>query len=516
MLRISITDSTGERVFATDRNEILVGSRDGVDLRIADPAADPNHCILRSEGGRVRLLSLSSGGTAVAGRRVGEAMLAPGQEFAVGATVVRILAMEGTSRLVLEEPPAPAAPPPPTRAPPPPPRPPEPPPPPTPAAHDGDFAREVRETLARAPWYAVSLMLHLAFLLMMSLIQTAQPEIQRISHIAVEPPKEMEEPELAPDTPLSFEEAETGLLDELNIEEVPSEAVRSAPRTAEVADFDDLAHDAPLGTGDGRKPVVRLATPLSVTKTKGGDKPLNPSDLEGEQGRAADEVKRGLGGGLHDARQKLSKENIVVVRGAYDKIEDLLDDYEWPHTCVTRDELLLRGAPKARILFVNCNNRPSPALASKLGDLTKRLLQGGCWVVTSDWSVEPYLTEAFPSIVRIAGGGASQRHTTVEVAAVGEDRLLTGVFPRAGTSYWWLEDSSTMVAVSDKATLLVASDEMQSRYGSRVVAFKFPYGRGLVVHLVGHFYQKDGNLHGLVAMHRLINNIIIERVRADR
>ena len=75
MLRIAIKDSSGERVFATDRDEILVGSREGADVRLADPAAAPNHCILRAESGRVRLLSLS-GAPAVAGRPVGEAMLA--------------------------------------------------------------------------------------------------------------------------------------------------------------------------------------------------------------------------------------------------------------------------------------------------------------------------------------------------------------------------------------------------------------------------------------------------------
>jgi hypothetical protein len=39
MLRIAIKDSSGERVFATERDEVLVGSREGADVRLADPAA---------------------------------------------------------------------------------------------------------------------------------------------------------------------------------------------------------------------------------------------------------------------------------------------------------------------------------------------------------------------------------------------------------------------------------------------------------------------------------------------
>lgn len=359
-------------------------------------------------------------------------------------------------------------------------------------------------------------MVHVAILLLMSLVETRRPVPERIAHIAVAPPKPIEEPELPPDTPLSFEEHDEGRLDEFVIEESPPDAARSAPNSAEAADHEDAAHPAPLGTGDGRRPVTRLPKPLALSKTKGGEKAVNRSDLEGEQGRAADAVKRGLGQGLNEARQRLSKEHIVVVRGAHDKIEAVLDSYEWPYTIVSREDLLLRGAPRARILFVNCSNPPPRAMASKLGELVKRLLHGGCWVVTSDWSVDPYLTEAFPSIVTALGSPRSQRDTTVEVQAIGEDHLLEGVFPRGGESHWWLEDSSTMVSVSDKATTLVASDDMRSKYGSRVVAFKFGYGKGEVIHLVGHFYQEDGNLHGLVAMHRLINNVIVERVRADR
>jgi hypothetical protein len=57
---------------------------------------------------------------------------------------------------------------------------------------------------------------------------------------------------------------------------------------------------------------------------------------------------------------------------------------------------------------------------------------------------------------------------------------------------------------------------MRKRYGAHVVAFRFEYGDGVVLHLLGHFYQKDGNRRGLVAMHRLINNVILARVRADQ
>jgi len=498
MLRIAIKDSSGERIFATEREEILVGSREDADLRVSGAA--PNHCILRAESGRVRLLSLAPGGVSVGDRRSGEAMLAPGEGFAVGTTALRILASAGASRLVLEEPvfvPPPKPPDVPLHA----------------AAAESDFAREVRATVARAPWYLISLVAHVLLLLILSLIDSRVAVTERVAHMTAVPAEEQSEPEIPDDTPIDFSglEEETYRPDEIKIEEPVAGETRKTPSPTEFAEEPLPAEQ--LGAGGGRP--FKLGDPLHYSSLPGGDRAINRADIPGEQGRATDEVKRGLGDGLHQARARLTRESIYVVRGAHDKIEEILDGYDWPYTLVTRDELLLHGCPKARILFVNCNNRPPPALAGKLSEMVKRLLQHGCWVVTSDWSVEPYLTGAFPSIVRVLGPQRSQRDTTVAVAAVAEDPLLTGVFTRGGESAWWLEDSSTMVSVTDKATLLIASEDMRERYGSRVVVFKFPYGDGLVVHLVGHFYQKDGNLHGLVAMHRLINNVIVERVRAD-
>ena len=52
---------------------------------------------------------------------------------------------------------------------------------------------------------------------------------------------------------------------------------------------------------------------------------------------------------------------------------------------------------------------------------------------------------------------------------------------------------------------------LKQRFGSGNVAVEFRPKRGRVLHLMGHFYQKDGNHAGVVAMHRLIFNFLQER-----
>jgi hypothetical protein len=442
-----------------------------------------------------------SPGTTVAGKRVGgEAVLDPGAEFAVGSAIVRILACgpAASGALQLDD----AAPPP------------KPPRPPTPAPHAPDFAYEVRQALAKAPWYGISLVAHVLLLLLLNMVDTVQAPLEQVARMTAATTKPAAEPEVPVDAPIDLEALmNEPALDPIEFEEPTSAEVRKMPGDGEIPVEPDAAPSPPIGAAGGR---VRLANPLPYTKKMaGGDQTLNKSDLDGEQGRATDEVKRGLGDGLRRAKQRLTREHIVVVRGDFDKIEEVLDKYGWPYTLVSRDELLQLNLPKARIIFVNCARRPPPAQCAKLAELVKRFVARGCWVVTSDWAVDPYVTMAFPLYVELGGKERTQRDTTVSVEPCGHDHLLTGVFPRGGESEWWLEDSSTMVRVTDKATTLVASEDMRERYGSSCVAFKFHHGEGLVLHLVGHFYQKDGNLRGLVAMHRLINNVILERVQSD-
>jgi len=513
MLQLLIRDPSGERVFATERTEVLLGAHEGADLRLADAEAAPQHCLLRVEAGEVRLIGLGARATTtVEGRPVDDALLAPGREFAVGRTVIRVVSCAGpvapAPALTLEGPPAGA---PPAQAAPATPAP--------AAAPASDFAREVRATVAKAPWYLISLAVHVLVLLVLDLVAYQSRAPSRTIPMAAITREKPPEPDLPPDTPLDLENLLPDmdpLEPDVDLDEALSAAVRKDPSAAEISEYDEILPPDRLGIRGGRRPVKMLDKPLPVAKVKGGDETLNKGDLKGEQGRATETVKRDLGEGIRRAKQRLSEEHVIVVSGDFDKIEEVLDSYGWPFTLVSREDLLRHRYPQARILFINCARKPAPLQQNKLAELVKQYLYRGCWVVTSDWSVEPYLTRAFPMHVDKAEVRGSQRDTTIAVRPVENDPLLAGVFPRRGESAWWLEDSSTMVRVTDRVQVLVRSEDMSRRYGSDVVAFKFAYGKGLVVHLLGHFYQKDGNRRGLVAMHRLINNLIIERVKADQ
>ena len=71
MIRLSVTSSTGRSTFLSDRTEILVGSREGADLRIEDAGVARNHCLLRVEGAALTLVDLGELAQGSAGQRRG-------------------------------------------------------------------------------------------------------------------------------------------------------------------------------------------------------------------------------------------------------------------------------------------------------------------------------------------------------------------------------------------------------------------------------------------------------------
>lgn len=55
---------------------------------------------------------------------------------------------------------------------------------------------------------------------------------------------------------------------------------------------------------------------------------------------------------------------------------------------------------------------------------------------------------------------------------------------------WWLESSSYPIEILDKkkVKVLVRSDELKRRYKHDAVIVSFEWGKGIVYHMISHFY----------------------------
>jgi len=497
MLRLVIRTPRKTRTFATEGDEVLIGRRRGVALPISDPAADRSHCVLRIEGGLVWLVDLGSRrGTYVEGRRIEEATLGIEDRFRIGNTTLTIAAFGRNSGAAAPARPMAA---PRVRR--------------TAPAHD--FGAELRLMISRAPWYLTCLAVHFVALLLLDLVAFHTVAVDRGERMRASLPGEILGPEsLAIDQePLSPEDLPEDLVEPQELPEPPDAAANTADKSDPFppAEIDpNLRPEAGVSLGLHGPQPLRRPLPRAPTVPDGGAG-IDKGDIGAAHAEAADIVRRSLGG--RGILRGISSDRILVLEGNYDHMEGVLRAYAIPFTLVTRNQLLTRSLARTRLLCIDCGKRPYGIEAKKLVARVKEFILAGGWVITSDWSVDPYLTEGFPDRVQRQKPTRRQLDTTIEVEpARGGSPLLEGVFQSRARSEWWLEDTSTFFKVTrGKVHVLIVSRDMKRRYGWRVVAFEFRAGRGRAMHLLGHFYQKDGNKLGLVGMHRLIINFLLER-----
>ncbi|MHC4452333.1 MAG: FHA domain-containing protein, partial [Planctomycetota bacterium] len=173
MIRLCVTTAAGRSTFVTDRNEVLLGSREGA--------------MLRADGGALMLVDLGSpAGVSFAGQPVRQARLQPGSAFRIGDVLVEVEAVGAPpvppkQKLQL----APAPPAPPAEL----------------VAHgpQADFGRELKKKLATTPWYAISAAVHALILLVMSLIPYERIEKYSLQQIKAELAEEGNELDEQPD-----------------------------------------------------------------------------------------------------------------------------------------------------------------------------------------------------------------------------------------------------------------------------------------------------------------------------
>ena len=70
--------------------------------------------------------------------------------------------------------------------------------------------------------------------------------------------------------------------------------------------------------------------------------------------------------------------------------------------------------------------------------------------------------------------------------------MLTGFIDQEkdAAPVWWLECSSYPIKIlkKDKVKVLVRSDELKRRYKDDPVIISFEWGKGVVYHMISHFY----------------------------
>ncbi len=176
-------------------------------------------------------------------------------------------------------------------------------------------------------------------------------------------------------------------------------------------------------------------------------------------------------------------ESVINVKGQWDDSTKPLHALGIHYKSVGKGDLRNLPLDNVKVMIVNCPGRVPEEAFQRIRDWVAR----GGYLLTTDWALADVLQRAFPGYVEFTGQKAEQ--TMVDAIVTDPDpSLFAGAVPRA---YWKVDAGSEMLRVLRPGAVhvLVRSNQLLSEDNDRqgILAVAFQFGRGKVLHLVGHF-----------------------------
>ena len=409
------------------------------------------------------------------------------------------------------------------------------------------FEDELASMLKRSPWFLLSVAVHLILIVgLMFLLPGSPPADQTTSVYGVTSATQPAEDPLesggtldTPDPMKAPEEYQAPDLDMPAPEEPPTPlppSPETPPRTPPESSAlppqpepDSAPTPALIGPSHGAitARVKPRRSPPSAPPS--ADEVVYEGEhlAQDARRRAAARVKASVlqgGGALGKALKGLRTEDILVVRGSFDHMEAVLEELGIPFTLRSPYELATDyDFAKHKLIFWNCGDWVlPPRFRAPVLTALREFVQAGGYLFTTDWAVGTILAPTFPGYLDTSGGRKTLEELVLDVrpATNAENhRLLEGVFDGTAKAKWWLESASFDVIVRDpsKVEVLVEAPHLAERPLGRssVIAATFTYGRGRVLHVMGHYDQQKGNLAGTVGVQRLPLNFVRMRLERD-
>jgi len=210
---------------------------------------------------------------------------------------------------------------------------------------------------------------------------------------------------------------------------------------------------------------------------------------------------------------RVTKDDLVVIDGDFDHMHLVLSSLELPFVRLEHEDLAGYVFKPNQTVFVNCG-------ASFPSNQTKKIasfVAAGGQLITTDWALKYVLEKAFPGYVSY-----NQRPSTDEVIQVEivdkEDPVVRGFWDEETQPVWWLEGMSYPIRIlnKNKVKVLIRSDELKQKYGEDAVLVRFEYGKGVVYHMISHFYLQRTEVKNVVQEERAEKYIIVKGVSKNR
>jgi hypothetical protein len=190
---------------------------------------------------------------------------------------------------------------------------------------------------------------------------------------------------------------------------------------------------------------------------------------------------------------RAGKTSIVELKGQWDDAGHALHNFGLPYTRISPDSLSKFPIDQARIIVVDCGCN----LTNQAEQTIRGFVANGGYLLTTDWALDACLTRCFPGYVEWNGGYTDGSVVDAHIVS-GSDITAGAVSP----AYWKIEKRSQFVRRISPHVEVLARSRMLSRQDPDqlgILAVTFQYGKGRVLHLVGHFdNNSDGSFNNVL------------------
>lgn len=192
----------------------------------------------------------------------------------------------------------------------------------------------------------------------------------------------------------------------------------------------------------------------------------------------------------HEREAEVTKATVVIVRGSADAMEQVLTRAKVSFVLVAPEELAELPLHSKQVVMVNCTGQMSDAARARL----KRFVTAGGFLYTTDHAVKYVIEDLFPNTIAFTGTSSAQEIFPVKLSGSPEDRGLLSALGGNAKEVWQFAGGGMPVKVLDekRVKVLMSSDEAAKKYGSGVVAARFRWEDGQVIHVTGHFFTQPG------------------------
>lgn len=244
----------------------------------------------------------------------------------------------------------------------------------------------------------------------------------------------------------------------------------------------------------------------------------------------------------YEELKKGKQDEIVVLLGDYDGVQDVVEGLKIPHLVIARATLGRQDLSRCKALIVNCTGYKGDRL--KKGDVEKirQFVAAGGYLFTSDWGLVDVVEDAFPGYIQRGGetrklnvaifpkkGSTGHPFLREVFAKVEGDKDNDGPIERAIDHGWEIDEQTYTISLDPKrVVVLVESPELQANHQFGAVAVTFSPGAsapssaatggvyeelsqirgGKVLHVLSHFSKQKNKNDGYTLQNMLLNFLI--------